>query len=77
MPTLQAFMIIVLTANVVTNMINGDRIDYWLGPAIIAGVLVFLLYIEYCATILYILFSMILPPYDFVIRSVFLKIFAI
>ena len=54
MPTLQAFMIIVLTANVVTNMINGDRIDYWLGPAIIAGVLVFLLYIEYCATILYI-----------------------
>jgi len=41
-----AIMIILLVANVVTNILH-DRIDYWLGPAIIAGVLVFLLYIEY------------------------------
>jgi hypothetical protein len=40
-------MIVILIANVVTNIVNGDKIDYWIQPAIIAAVLVGLLYIEY------------------------------
>ncbi len=40
-------MIVILIANVITKIVNHDLVDYWIQPAIIAVVLVVLLFIEY------------------------------
>ena len=40
-------MIVILIAQLVTNLVNGDKLDRWLPQAIIAAVLTLLLYIEY------------------------------
>ena len=37
----------ILIAQLITNLANGYKADYWLPQAIIATILVLLLYIEY------------------------------